>query len=301
MSGGLQLGYLVIDATDLDAWHTHMTHELGLMPGLSIGAERNYRLDSRQMRFQVQHADVDDIAVIGLVATTTEKFVELVQQLERAGVPLDHGDGKLQDLRRVAELVAFTAPGGVRVELAHGQRRALEPFFSPVVVQGFVAESLGLGHAVMMVDNLAEASQFWVDVLGFELSDESFIETAAGELRAAFFHCNRRHHSIAVAQRPPRWTGSKRLLHFMIQAQDIDAVGMAFDRAVDAGLRISRSLGRHPSDRMFSFYASTPAGFDAEVGWGAIEIGEEWEVVQYDHISAWGHRFLGVVKGQEQR
>lgn len=301
MTGSLQLGYLVIDATDLDAWHIHMTRELGLMPGSSVNGERNYRLDSRQMRFQVQAADVDDVAVIGLVATTREKFAELVGNLERAGVPLERGDGKLQELRRVAELVAFTAPGDVRVELTHGQRRALEPFSSPLVVQGFVAESLGLGHAVMMVDNLAEASRFWVDVLGFELSDESFIDIEAGELRAAFFRCNRRHHSIAVAQRPPRWTGSKHLLHFMIQAQDMDAVGMAFDRALDAGLRISRSLGRHPNDRMFSFYASTPAGFDAEVGWGARETDEDWEVVQYDHISAWGHRFLGVTEGQQQR
>lgn len=301
MSGTLQLGYLVIDSTDVDAWHTHMIRELGLMSGHSIGAERNYRMDSRQMRFQIQAADVDDVAAIGLMATTEEKFGELVERLEQAGVSLERGDGKLQELRRVAELVCFTAPGGVRVELAHGQRRAIEPFFSPVVVQGFVAETLGLGHAVMMVDNLAEASRFWVDVLGFELSDESFIEIKAGELRAAFYRCNRRHHSIALAQRPPRSTASKRLLHFMIQAQDMDAVGMAFDRALDAGLRISRSLGRHPNDRMFSFYASTPAGFDAEVGWGATEADEDWEVVQYDHISAWGHRYLGVVKGQEQR
>jgi biphenyl-2,3-diol 1,2-dioxygenase len=301
MSGNLQLGYLVIDATDLDAWHTYMTRELGVMPGRSVDGERNYRLDTRQMRFQIQAADVDDVAVIGLVATTAEKYAEFVVRLERSGVSLERGDDKLRELRRVAELVSFTAPGGVRVELAHGQRRAIEPFFSPVVVQGFVAETLGLGHAVMMVDDLVEASRFWVDVLGFDLSDESFIEIEAGELRAAFFRCNRRHHSIALAQRPPRSTASKRLLHFMIQAQDMDAVGMAFDRALDAGLRISRSLGRHPNDRMFSFYASTPAGFDAEVGWGATEADEDWEVVQYDHISAWGHRYLGVVKGQGQR
>lgn len=301
MNGGLQLGYLVIDTTDPDAWRVHMTRELGLMPGSTQGAEANYRLDTRQMRFQVRHSNADDVAVIGLVASTDEVYQQTLERLRRHNVELEPSDGKLQEQRRVAELVAFTAPDGVRVELSRGQRRAVEPFHSPVVADGFVAESLGLGHAVMMVEDLTEATSFWVDALGFALSDSSFIDIPDGELRANFLRCNPRHHSIALAQRPTRSTNTKRLLHFMIQAADMDAVGMAFDRALDAGLRISRSLGRHPNDRMFSFYASTPSGFDAEFGWGAREAGNDWEVVEYDHISAWGHRFLGTTKGQQQR
>ena len=33
-----------------------------------------------------------------------------------------------------------------------------------------------------------------------------------------------------------------------------------------------QTLGRHPNDRMFSFYAKTPSGFQFEFGWGGREV-----------------------------
>ena len=50
----------------------------------------------------------------------------------------------------------------------------------------------------------------------------------------------------------------------------MDDVGLAFDRALRGGVRITQTLGRHPNDRMFSFYAKTPSGFHFELGWGAV-------------------------------
>ena len=45
----------------------------------------------------------------------------------------------------------------------------------------------------------------------------------------------------------------------------MDEVGLAFDRTLAAGLPIMQTLGRHPNDRMFSFYAKTPSGFQFEL------------------------------------
>jgi 2,3-dihydroxybiphenyl 1,2-dioxygenase len=193
----------------------------------------------------------------------------------------------------MTDVVRFEAHGGVQVELAHSPGQSRQPFHSATVPDGFLTGLQGIGHAVLMVEDLGEAKRFWLDVLGFGLSDGSQEETPNGVSRAAFLHCNRRHHSIALVQRPPRSTYAKKLLHFMVQANDMDAVGMAFDRALDAHLRIPRSLGRHGNDHMFSFYAATPGGFDYEIGWGALELDENWEVADYDHISTWGHRNLG--------
>jgi hypothetical protein len=58
----------------------------------------------------------------------------------------------------------------------------------------------------------------------------------------------------------------KRLHHFMLEVGSMDDVGLAFDRALRKGVRIMQTLGRHPNDRMFSFYAKTPSGFQFELG-----------------------------------
>lgn len=52
------------------------------------------------------------------------------------------------------------------------------------------------------------------------------------------------------------------------------------------------TLGMHPNDRMFSFYAKSPSGFTVEYGTGGYLIKDEqaWESATYDSISLWGHR-----------
>ena len=70
----------------------------------------------------------------------------------------------------------------------------------------------------------------------------------------------------------------------------MDDVGLAFDRTLKSGLKIMHTLGRHPNDRMFSFYAKTPSGFQFELGWGGREVDDaNWVPGEYHQISEWGH------------
>ena len=70
----------------------------------------------------------------------------------------------------------------------------------------------------------------------------------------------------------------------------MDDVGLCYDRTIRGGHRIMQTLGRHPNDRMFSFYAHTPSGFQFEYGWGGREIDPQtWQSTTYDCISEWGH------------
>ena len=70
----------------------------------------------------------------------------------------------------------------------------------------------------------------------------------------------------------------------------MDDVGMAFDRACRHGVEIVLTLGRHPNDRMFSFYGRTPSGFEFEYGWGGMLVDDAtWQPTIHDRISAWGH------------
>ena len=113
------------------------------------------------------------------------------------------------------------------------------------------------------------------------------METDPGQsLELTFLHCNPRHHTIALVPAP----APKRLDHFMLQVDSMEDVGLAYDRAERMGVRIAGSLGRHTNDRMFSFYAHTPSGFQVEFGWGGRTIDENWTVVRHKAPSTWGHK-----------
>jgi hypothetical protein len=131
---------------------------------------------------------------------------------------------------------------------------------------------------------------FLVDGLGLAQSDWLEMEIAAGiELEVRFYHCNERHHSIALAKAP--FDMPQKLHHIMFEANERDDVGAAFDRVWATDLAIANGLGRHDNDGMFSFYVVSPAGFQVEVGHGARVVSDPWtDNRRYDRISRWGHQ-----------
>jgi 2,3-dihydroxybiphenyl 1,2-dioxygenase len=188
--------------------------------------------------------------------------------------------------------VRTTAPWGVDVEVALGLARAPAPFTSALVPGGFLTEGVGFGHVVFATTAFDESHAFLVDGLGFRQSDWLEMEITEGiELEVRFYHCNARHHTVALARAP--FDLPQRLHHIMFELNERDDVGAAFDRAWAAGLPIPNGLGRHDNDGMFSFYLQTPAGFQVEVGHGAKVVTDAWDGNRrYDRISAWGHQPL---------
>ena len=61
-----------------------------------------------------------------------------------------------------------------------------------------------------------------------------------------FYHCNRRHHSLALARAP--FELPQQLHHVMVETNSRDDVGAAFHRAWDSGLPIPNGLGRHDEE-----------------------------------------------------
>lgn len=155
---------------------------------------------------------------------------------------------------------------------------------------GFVTADKGLGHVVFATTAFDESHHFVTEGLGLRQTDWVDTEIAAGiELEIRFYHCNPRHHSLALARAP--FDLPQRLHHLMVEVADRDDVGHAFDRAWNAGCTIASGLGHHPNDHMFSFYVASPAGFQVEVGHGARLVTENWDDNRgYDRISTWGHQ-----------
>lgn len=298
MASVTQLGYLAFEVADLAAWETFVTRVLGL--GIAARTARGglvLRMDGRAARIFVEPGPADDLAAIGWEAADERALDTIVERLRAAGFEVAAGTAEEASARRVAKLVKLTDPGGIPSELFVGAERAAEPFRSDVVRSGFVGDEHGLGHLVVTARTQEESEAFYTKLLGFRLSDYIRCEVHGYPVDIAFFHANGRHHSVAFGARQ-----KKRLHHFMLEARSMDEVGLAYDRTLAAGLRIMQTLGRHPNDRMFSFYAKTPSGFQFEFGWGGREIDDAtWRPTTYDRISEWGHHPPELLVARKER
>jgi 2,3-dihydroxybiphenyl 1,2-dioxygenase len=286
----LELGYLVLEVPEPDLLAPVLAGVVGLVPGrpTASGAE-TWRNDRRAQRLIVQRGPANDAVAIGIEAVDAAAFDAVVTRLNDFGAVLVGGEGSD---RRVQELIRTTAPWGADVEIVRGLEDSSDRFSSPTVAGGFLTDGVGFGHAVFATTAFEESHAFLTDGLCFDQSDWLQTELAPGiDLEVRFYHCNRRHHTIALARAP--FDLPQRLHHIMFEFNERDDVGAAFDRAWATELAIPNGLGRHDNDGMFSFYLQTPSGFQIELGHGARAITDEWrENRRYDRISAWGHQPL---------
>ena len=282
-----QLGYLAFGVKDLEAWETFMTMVLGLkLVSRADDGAMAFRSDGHAQRFLIYPDPIDDLLFMGWEVQDKADLEQLNERLKEAGVQVSKGSPQECAQRRVTDLIKFSDPGGVPVEICCGAELDDMPFRSDFIGSQFVADDLGLGHLVISTQTRDESRDFYMNVLGFKLSDYITCDIGSYHVDIVFMHINPRHHSLALGGTMP-----KRIHHFLLQVASMDDVGLAYDRARDHGVRIEQELGRHPNDRMFSFYAQTPSGFQFEFGWGGREINDAtWKPTTYNAISEWGHR-----------
>ena len=291
MQHQLELGYLVVELPDPAPVASVLTDVIGLVPGEPAGDALTWRDDDRAQRVIVQAGPANDAVAVGCEAVDAAAFDATCERLRAIGVDLTDGTADDLRLRRVDRLVRAAAPWGIDVELVLGLEVG-EPFAAPLVPGGFLTDGVGFGHVVFATTAFDESVRFVTEGLGMRQSDWLEMELAPViQLEVRFFHCNARHHSVALAKAP--FDMPQVLHHMMFEALDRDDVGAAFDRAWAAELPIPNGLGRHDNDGMFSFYLQTPAGFQIEFGHGARVVDEGWnDDRKYDRISAWGHQPL---------
>ncbi|HEY8544626.1 MAG TPA: VOC family protein [Acidimicrobiales bacterium] len=287
----IELAYVGIEVPDPGALDHFFGQVIGLAPG---DAPHTWRNDGKARRVVVEPGDRNDAAYLGFEAADDAVFERAVERLSATGHEVAEGDAGDRRSRRVRRLARTTAPWGVAVELVVGLEEAATPFASPLVPGGFLTEGVGFGHAVFATAAHEASHRFVVDGLGLRQTDWLETEIVRGvELEVRFYHCNARHHSLALARTPLEVPQA--LHHLMFETNRRDDVGAAFDRAWATDLAIPNGLGRHDNDGMFSFYVASPAGFQVEVGHGGRIVTDGWaDNRRYDRISAWGHQPLRV-------
>ncbi len=277
-----QLAYLGFSVRDLDVWQTFCQRVLGAVFERR-GGMAAVQFDDRDYRLWLNEGPTDDLDFVGW-QTTEGGLQRLVPALQRVGAePVE--DPRLAELRGVEHLVRFSDPAGIPSELVVGDVPAGTGFASKRASGGFLMGEHGLGHVALTSTNREVGESFYGQTLGMALRDRIVTTIGEYEIDLAFMGVNRRHHSVAVGGEL-----GQRLHHFMLQYRTLDDLGCAYDRAGRAGC-IATTLGRHPNDRMVSFYARTPSGFEVELGWGGLEVHEEtWISSTYDKVAIWGHR-----------
>ena len=278
------LGYIGIRSPQLEDWGAFATGLLGMQEVDRGGPMRAFRMDDRKQRLIVSAEPGEELGFLGWEVADAAAMDAMSARLDAHGVPVIHGTRALADERQVADLIRFQDPAGTGIEVFHGPHVAETPFRPGRPIAGFLTGALGMGHAVLHVEDIEPALAFYRDVLGLRVTDYGL-----EPYKLYFFHVNARHHSFAMVG-----SGRRGLHHFMIEALSLDDVGQGYDLAQLDGDRVAYTLGRHTNDHVTSFYSKTPSTFFVEYGWGGRVIDPaSWVPHQtHDGPSFWGHERL---------
>ncbi|MCB9724302.1 MAG: VOC family protein [Spirochaetaceae bacterium] len=299
------LGYVGVGAPDPIAWREFGTKVCGLTPALIPPGPRRQgipianpdaagvaddgsvflKMDRRQWRLAIHPANTPGLAYLGFELPTATDLARAVDAIGRHRVEIRRGTEDERQARSVADLAVLHDPAGHRLELFTGPIVDQPP--EPDFDIEFLTGPLGMGHVVLYVPEIEPALAFYRDVLGFRRTD--YMQFGPGGMGIHFLRCTRRHHSLALLQLGP----PSGLQHLMLESTTIDGVGLALDRALAAGVRITSGLGRHRNDKTVSFYMQGPSGFDVEIGWDGVLVGDDW--VEHEFAGGgddWGHHGL---------
>lgn len=139
-----------------------------------------------------------------------------------------------------------------------------------------------LAHVVLNSRDVPAASKFFVDALGFVLSDRTRIMD--------FVRCNRDHHSIAFAT-----GGAATLNHIAFHMPSLEAVMLGSGRMKEAGFPIEWGVGRHgPGNNVFAYFVA-PGDVVVEYTGEVQQVGDEYPFHGPEHwtwppgrIDHWG-------------
>ncbi len=285
MSAIIELGYVRIGVSDMDAWKTFASDGLGMEVGVDSTEEATFlRLDQWHHRVILEPDGSDDLIGIGLRVAGAEEFRAMQANLDEHGISYRTADVELARKRCVLELMLLEDPAGNPLEIFHGPRIDTHLPFHPGrgMFGKFVTGKGGLGHMIVAHNGLEQAHKFYT-ALGMRGGIEYLMQTPDGNaMELMFMHCNERDHTLAFGMAP-----KGRINHIMFEVDNLDDVLFTHDRIKDKH-HIAISPGKHANDHMFSFYCVSPSGFLVEIGCGARPATHESEYFVQD---TYGHQF----------
>ncbi|BAX92615.1 biphenyl-2,3-diol 1,2-dioxygenase [Mycobacterium shigaense] len=294
MSDLKSLGYITISTSDIDRWRQFAFGILGFAQGTGPDPSALYlRMDERAARLIVVPGETDRVLTIGWEVRDRPALQRVKATLDGAGVAFKELSADDAEARRVEEVITFEDPAGTALEVFHGAVLDHSPVITPFGAK-FVTGDQGMGHVVLPTMDPDRLFDFYTEVLGFRSRGALRVPLPKefGPMRVRFLGINERHHSLAIV--PAAHMRDPRLVHIMVEVDDLDAVGRALDRVKAEGFQLSSTLGRHTNDKMISFYVRAPGDWDIEFGTDGMRVDETYytaEEITAD--SYWGHDWVG--------
>jgi 3,4-dihydroxy-9,10-secoandrosta-1,3,5(10)-triene-9,17-dione 4,5-dioxygenase len=278
--GVRSLGYVRLNATDLDKWRVFGEDFLGLMRVDGNDPDSLYfRIDDLPPRLVVSPAAESGLAALGFEVLNERDLAQIVAAVEHEGVKVTAGTADECEERRVTGFAKFLDPGGNPVELFYGAVLDHVKVRTPLLNGGFVTGDQGMGHVIVTAEDTKAEFDFYQRVLGF-IERNTMGSTY-------FLGCNPRHHTFGIT--PRRGPGA--LVHIMVEVDSLDDVGLALDRAAALDIPMMSSLGKHTNDRMVSFYVYSPERYAIEFGWDGLRVEHEEPTYEITEGAFWGHKF----------
>ncbi|MEY2942508.1 MAG: hypothetical protein RLY97_522 [Pseudomonadota bacterium] len=249
----VRLGYCRLRCPDLAASLGFYRDIVGLAVAHASGDGAWLRCSDRPYDVILERGDAAGLSAVGFELESEAELLTafaLLTGLDCAPIWASPAQNAAQ---QVARSLRFADPvTGLEIDFYIGQAVVTEPYLSPHT------RIVRLGHVVLNVSDLAAAHDFWVDGLGFAVSDR--VGGVAEWLRA---WPNPLHHSLALLQH-----SANTLHHINFMVSDMDDVGGAMNRMKGADVPIVFGPGRHlPSTSIFLYYLD-PDGNSAEFSFG---------------------------------
>jgi 2,3-dihydroxybiphenyl 1,2-dioxygenase len=296
----LRLGYIGLRSPDPQAWSEFGTTVLGTPLGESPSKDTvRLRVDRRPFAVSISRGDKAGLEYLGWETPSMTSVNDVTSRLDSLGVKWSPLKAETCLDRGVDDAITFTDPFNYTHEVYAGTRVLAKPLRPVGMCSGFD----GLGHAFLLVSDAMKAEKFFVEAFGFQVSDrldfhmgDHPFEPGPNPTLTSFLSTGNRHHAIAVSQGAPG-ANLHGIAHLMIQVDELDDLGHAFDRSVERKALMT-TIGRHTNDRMLSFYVYGPDGTTVEYGWGGQNVPLLDSVPRYDRSTEWGHRPVeaGVVR-----
>ena len=283
-----ELGYIGIEVSNVDEWKNFATRILGMELADDGEPDRCYlRMDYWHHRITLHAGAGDDLLYLGFRVAGGEEFREMQRQLADAGVEYRVGSEQEAAERHVLEVLKLNDPGGNPVEIFHGPEvQYSKPFHPGRPMHGrFKTGTGGLGHCIIREPHPAAAHAFY-SLLGMRGGIEYKMQAGKHVVMPIFMHCNDRDHTVAFGI----GEGGPRLNHIMVEVENFDDVGLAYDIVESNKVPIGITPGKHSNDHMYSFYVRNPSGWMFEYGWGGRPATHQSEYYVKD---MYGHRFQG--------
>jgi catechol 2,3-dioxygenase-like lactoylglutathione lyase family enzyme len=258
--------------------------------GLTETAPRRFATADGGEQLRVERAPRRTLLALGV-------GVDDADDLGRAATAL--AGLRLPSERDASGLVAVEPATGIRVRLEIEPRVEQKPAAplamnapgsaqrvdarSPAVLRGEPPPVRRLSHVVVGSPDAAASRRFFVEGLGFRVSDE------VPAIGASFMRCSTDHHNLLVQPGPFPFVH-----HTAWEMDDVDAVGRAAAAMVAADpARHVWGLGRHGVGSNYFWYLRDPAGNFAEYtsDLDVIADDEAWKIAASSSahpLAAWG-------------